>query len=282
MRRTYPLLLAALLAMPLLPHSADASDRDVPVRKDLGQARAAYNLASDQADAELLKALKRTFEYYADLGDIDQVNVVLAAIEKLDHEGAADLEGVPTLKKSREVWANARRAAYLRFVAAFHEAIKAHTRARDFDRANALRRELELRGNGTWLDFARMTQPQTAEEWEHLPGVVFDVPGATNESSPLVPDIEIGEGQKLFVAAHPGDKWAKGGGTKRGVLCNYRGYSNRGNWMRMMVRIGDDEKRVVNDSYVFAAGPGKLLLFANDDKPRGNHGSIRAKILIGR
>jgi hypothetical protein len=265
--------------LPVLPRPADASDD--PARKELVQARAACDLASDRADTELLRVLKRIVEYYADLGDIDQVNVVLAATEKLSLDGAADLEGLPTLRRSREIWANARRVAYLSLVAAFHQAIKAHTMAREFDRASALKRELELRGNGTWLDFARLTQPRTVDEWESLPGVIFRVPGATNEGVPLVTDIEIGESQKLFVAAHPGDQWAKGGGTKKGVLCNFRGYPGRGNWMRMMVRVGEGEKCVVNDTYVFARQPGKLVLFANDDKPRGNHGFIRVKILIG-
>ena len=52
-------------------------------------------------------------------------------------------------------------------------------------------------------------------------------------SSPSKTGVTLQKGQRFKLIPSSKDEWT-GGGTKAGVFCNYLGYTDRADWMRMM------------------------------------------------
>lgn len=100
-------------------------------------------------------------------------------------------------------------------------------------------------------------------------------------AAPRATGIKLQKGQRFSLKPSAVDKWT-GGGTKKGVFCDYMGYDDRGNtWMRLMWRNGKGkEMPVVSGKILVAENDGELLLYANDGKAAGNEGEIRVNILV--
>jgi len=98
---------------------------------------------------------------------------------------------------------------------------------------------------------------------------------------PKATGIMLKKGQKFSLEPNREDKWG-GGGTKKGVLCDYMGYDDRGNtWMRMMFRVGKEEGSPVKLGHLqFAKQDGELTIYAFDGLPAGNTGEIRVSITV--
>ena len=89
------------------------------------------------------------------------------------------------------------------------------------------------------------------------------------------------KGQKFSLEPNRDDKWG-GGGTKNGILCDYMGYDDRGNkWMRMMFRLGKEEGVFLEPGHLnIAKQDGELIIYAFDDRPKGNTGKIRVSVTV--
>ena len=105
---------------------------------------------------------------------------------------------------------------------------------------------------------------------------------ATNyDASPRATGIKLRKGQRFTLEPNAEDKWT-GGGSKKGVFCDYKGYPDGGNiWMRLMWKIGKAKgEPVVSGKLLTAEEDGELLLFANDGGSDGNEGRIRVNVII--
>jgi hypothetical protein len=98
---------------------------------------------------------------------------------------------------------------------------------------------------------------------------------------PEATGITLKKGQKFSLDPNREDKWG-GGGSKKGVLCDFLGYDSRGNkWMHMMYRIGEGKGTPVEEGKLETAQQdGELFLYAFDDKPAGNTGKIRVSVVV--
>jgi hypothetical protein len=80
------------------------------------------------------------------------------------------------------------------------------------------------------------------------------------------------------VTVQPIKVWWTGGGSKRGVYCDWKGYEGSNNedghpWMSLVAAVGKDSHAPTDNSLTFtAAADGMLILYANDDKAEGNVG----------
>ena len=99
--------------------------------------------------------------------------------------------------------------------------------------------------------------------------------------NPKATGIMLKKGQKFSLEPNRDDKWG-GGGTKKGVLCDYMGYDDRGNeWMRMMFRVGKEEGVPVKAGHLqVAKQDGELTIYAFDERPAGNTGKIRVSVTV--
>lgn len=105
---------------------------------------------------------------------------------------------------------------------------------------------------------------------------------ATNfVGDPINTGVALVKGQAFSIVPNPKDKWT-GGGSKRGVYCNYQGYpGNGGEWMQMRYQIGENKAvPVVSDAIQTAPSNGELKLFAEDGSAAGNAGDIRVEIIV--
>ncbi|MCK4850229.1 MAG: choice-of-anchor C family protein [Phycisphaerae bacterium] len=114
------------------------------------------------------------------------------------------------------------------------------------------------------------------ERFEHV-----QVQATQNQQTPFVTTIKLKKGQCFVLEPYPQDTWT-GGGTKRGVYCDYMGYADRGhNWMRLKYQIGDSPPVPVVRGVKYCADSESVLkLFCTDGKIDDNHGSIRVLIKL--
>jgi hypothetical protein len=102
-----------------------------------------------------------------------------------------------------------------------------------------------------------------------------------NSKAPHATGIILRKGQKISLKPNTRHMWT-GGGTKKGVYCDYMGYEDRGNsWMRLMSRIGKrGEKSVTAEELFTAENDGELFLYVNDGDVDTNRGAIGVVVEI--
>ena len=90
------------------------------------------------------------------------------------------------------------------------------------------------------------------------------------------------KGQKVTVA--PIKTWWTGGGSRKGEYCDWRGYPRKTRtrpWMTLVAAGGDASFAPENNALTFTApADGKLVLYANDDRPEGNEGSALVTVIV--
>src|SRR5437868_1136444 len=92
-------------------------------------------------------------------------------------------------------------------------------------------------------------------------GVEVTVPATRNAKAPVATGVQLAAGQSFTINPNSDDKW-NGGGTKKGVWCDYRGYPGKTTgWMAMMWKVGDATGKVQPDVAVSAKEAGELLLY---------------------
>lgn len=161
----------------------------------------------------------------------------------------------------------------------------AETRRGNLDGALAIRRTIERLSEttpaagraGESITKAQAAQlagaPLTVEQWERAPGRVISVTAAAKTPA----GVELATGDAYTVLVHPADQWG-GGGSKGTQTCDYRGYSGNGQgWMSLQATVGG-----VPASLPAITGAGELVLFAFDERPADNTGSVRVKVVAVR
>jgi hypothetical protein len=135
--------LAMLLAEPAMLLAGPAPLRGTdPFATQLDEARQRYEKASVAADGAAVKAFEGPINAALDHGDFDASRNLEAMRARLKSTGKFDASGLPApLKRARQEWADAHRRAAETLVAAMDRAIRGYTKARQPERADALKRE---------------------------------------------------------------------------------------------------------------------------------------------
>ena len=107
--------------------------------------------------------------------------------------------------------------------------------------------------------------------------VEVSVDATHNQKDPCPTGVVVAAGQTFTLEPNPDDKWC-GGGTHRGKLCDYRGYTKKSGWMTMRWQLGTTSGDVTSGIPVVATQAGEIQLYADDSKPADNTGAIRVRI----
>jgi len=157
-----------------------------------------------------------------------------------------------------------------RYLAELRGALPAATRSGDLAEANRIKAEIEK----TRIKLRKIH----GRERE----ISVTVQATQNGDRACRTKLVLRKGETFTIIPDPSDRWYGGGGSKKGVRCNYMGYTDRGTWMRMYYQIGKGVPvPVVSGKAQRAGEDGELKLFASDDKAEGNTGEIRVKIVMG-
>ena len=113
-----------------------------------------------------------------------------------------------------------------------------------------------------------MTPPPGAEVKPAAGQSLIKVPASALKENPVVVG-SVTAGQKVTVT--PKKVWWSGGGSKKGVFCDWRGYTpNQPNgipWMALVAAVGTDEHWAKDNTLSFTVpANGMLVLYASDGK----------------
>lgn len=107
----------------------------------------------------------------------------------------------------------------------------------------------------------------------------IDIPATRVGSNPVeVADVRKGSTVKIIPIS---GSWT-GGGTRTGKYADWTGYTGKGGWMALSIKLDDTETqfRKRDPIELKATRDGKLFLFCVDDKVSDNAGSIKVKVEI--
>jgi hypothetical protein len=153
--------------------------------------------------------------------------------------------------------------------------------AKNLDGANAVDAEIKrLREtHGKMVVSKQAVAPQKKQLRDKTLMVIVNA--WENSKAPHATGIILRKGQKISLKPNTRHMWT-GGGTKKGVYCDYMGYEDRGNsWMRLMSRIGKrGEKSVTAEELFTAENDGELFLYVNDGDVDTNRGAIGVVVEI--
>lgn len=111
-----------------------------------------------------------------------------------------------------------------------------------------------------------------------LPRQEFGIHASHNEGRACPTGIKLKKGQRFIVYPNRDDRWC-GGGSKRGIFCDYRGYPRR-MWMKMHWKVGPAKAPVSPSEQVTAAAEAELKFFSVDHDVTGNYGTIRVRVVV--
>ena len=217
-------------------------------------------------------------------GDLELVLVIDAEIKTYADEGERDFSKNRELAELRRIYElnHQRRSGSV-------EASQKNVLHQAVEKFAALSRSLTQVGDLEAAVRSEKMRKEIADRLENFSVIRDDekthrvvVSSLNNKADPLRSGVTLKNGQTCRLKPNRNDEWT-GGGSKRGVYCDYRGYPGKSNqWMRMFYRIGDSGsiEAVDPEKVVIAPAEGELLLFVEDALIAGNDGEIRVAIVL--
>ncbi|MEX2577754.1 MAG: hypothetical protein WD342_01745 [Verrucomicrobiales bacterium] len=216
-------------------------------------------------------------------GDLDITLLIQDEVENYEKEKERDFGRSPELLRLREIYEESsaplknsikRRQTDImrRALGKLEEMKRSLTKAGDLDaalRAEELRRKI-----------AEQMEESIRSGIEPKEFKVT-VLATQNNIDPLQTKVTLKEGDRYRVVPNETDEWS-GGGSKRNVFCDFRGYPDRRvGWMRMFSFVGNEPPVEVEPAQVRTAeSEGILHLFAEDGSPQDNQGKIRVTVIL--
>jgi hypothetical protein len=254
---------------PARPAGTLARPKEGVQHRDLDKAWAEYDAAVAKAAEGIRAAITKQFDRAAEDGKLELAEKWQAIGAAFEKEGALpkEKETEKEVKNASEAFARASES----LKKAYEQAKKTLTMDKKLAEARAAWDEWTgLAAEAVPLKPNKWVQPKNDGDWQKAQGKILTVDSRKGSRNPMATGIFLQKGQMCWVAAHPDDKWKRGGGWP---LSDFQGD------LPLCIELGGAVAKVADGPFR-ASKPCELRLFSDDEGATDNSGAIRVKVVI--